>query len=287
MTKDVVTYTNHLGFTIDLNDPNTEGRLLCDVIDLRPFTYTTDKGGTVAGSKEFELTVISRSTIYANLAIDYLMSDAYESKYGILRVNNWYLRCRALAVNSVDTEANVNNGLYKFIVKFEAPSMLWANKTYYKYNVTNNRFYARNSSNTGWDTYGMQRVAIQDVGGRANAVSMSCISPFYGDTGGQIKGNFSFDFRDLNDAGTQIGIETYKINFDDYTAIKSDFLTKQIVYASGASQGESVIGSVPDDSNWFACHPYSALSYLENIQGTVSGNIYFIVHKLRGMPEWL
>ena len=290
MTKDIVTYTNHLGFTIGLNNPEITDALLCDVVDLRPFNYQTDKGGTTTGSKEFELTVIARSRNYANFAIDYLTADAYESKYGTLRVNDWYLRCRCLGVNSIDTENGTDNpleGLYKFVLKFEAPSMLWANKTYYMYNGSTNLFYPRKSDDSGWDSTGVTRISVVNIGGGAYAVSMSWISPYQGDTSGQIKDDFAFDFKDLNNAGTQIGKVTYKINLNDYYAIRSDFLTKRIEYAAGAMAGMSAIDSVPDDSDWFAAHPYSALSYLENIQGTVSGNLYFTIHRLRGMPEWV
>ena len=286
MTNDVVTYTSNMGFVVNLNQPTVTNGLICDVIDLRPFEFSIDKGATVAGDKDFTLTVIARSKLWANTAINRIMADAHDNKYGVLKVNNWYLRCRCLGVDSIDTESYTGDGLFKFVLKFQAPNMLWANKTYYKYNGSTNKFYARNSAGTGWSTSGTSIITISENDGGQYAVSMTCKSPF--DTGdiGTINGNFSFDAVDIDLAGNEFASEQYKINFTEALSIDDDFLFKSIKYISGALSGYSAIDSVPDDSDWFAVHPYAAQFKVRNLQGTVSGNLFFTIHRLRGMPEW-
>ena len=287
MTNDIVTYTNHLGLMVELNKPSVSNMPICDVVDLRPFMFQTDKGGTIAGTKDFDLTIISRSYIWANTVVNRLTADAHSSKFGVLRVNNWYLRCRCLGITNIDTESREtgSEGVYKFTAKFEAPNLLWADVRWYKYNSSTSKFYARNSTDTGWSATGASIIDIYDYDGAQYAVSMTCRDPYSTDVG-TVNGNFSFDAIDLDVNDNEFASETYKINFTSAQSIKSDFLSKTLIYIAGAANGYSAMDSVPDDSDWFAAHPYAARFKIRNLQGTVTNSIYFAVHRLRGMPEW-
>lgn len=121
--RKAIKYVNHLGQVANLFGEN----VFANHKEALPYEYRLKYGYGKPQSKEFELLTVGLGKSTMDRLINLLEVDTISNQYGRLYIGDWYIRCKYIAMPSVNVENDIG---VKVPLRFYAPVFVYTKERF-------------------------------------------------------------------------------------------------------------------------------------------------------------